>query len=198
MEVLNVSWMKRFFDICWKRFPAASLWAVLSAISLVSPCLAQEGPVATEYEIKAAFLLNFAKFTEWPPSKFSNADAPLIFGILGDDPFDGQLDKMLKDKTIGGRHVRLERYKSPAEAKNAHVVFVGGADKRKAGSLAAALKGSSVLTVSDADQFAESGGMIGFKTVSNRIRFEINTKAAEKENIKISSKLLSLATNILK
>ncbi|MGV3774651.1 MAG: YfiR family protein [Verrucomicrobiales bacterium] len=172
------------------------IMAIIFAAALPNHGHAQGAPKAAEYEIKAAFILNFAKFTEWPSNKFESTNAPIIIGILGEDPFDGSLERVLKGKTISGRAIHLERYRTPAEARKAHVLFMGDTDRKRVGQQLTGLTGANVLTVSEMDGFAETGGMIGFTEIADRVRFEINPKAADKEQVKISSKLLSLATKI--
>lgn len=167
------------------------------SFGLTDTSRAQGTRAASEFEIKAAFILNFAKFAEWPAPK-GGTNTPMILGILGEDPFEGALDKVAKGKTISGRQIQVIRYRNTNEARGAHLLFIATNDRRRATHAASTLAGSGVLTVGQTEDFAENGGMIGFKTVDDRVRFEINPKAAEKEGIKISSKLLSLATKVWK
>jgi hypothetical protein len=155
---------------------------------------AQEAP-PTEYQLKAAFLLNFAKFVEWPPAAFSDATSPIILGILGSNPFGDALERTIRDKTINNRPLVIKEFRSAAEATNCHLLFIGASEKAR---LPAVLKGlneakASVLTVGETDRFTESGGMINFVRQGNKIRFQINEVAAKGVGLKISSKLLSLA-----
>ena len=155
---------------------------------------AQEAP-PSEYQLKAAFLLNFAKFVEWPPTAFAGANSPMILGILGENPFGDALERTIRDKTINNRPLVIKEFRSAAEATNCHLLFIGASEKAR---LPAVLKGlseakASVLTVGEADRFTESGGMINFVRQGNKIRFQINEVAAKGVGLKISSKLLSLA-----
>jgi hypothetical protein len=147
----------------------------------------------TEYQIKAAFLFNFAKFVEWPPTAFAEATSPLVIGILGDNPFGGDLDRTIRDKTINNRPLVVREFRSPAEATNCHMLFISTSVKQRLPEIFKALRGASVLTVGETDRFTEAGGMINFVAEGNKTRFQISEVAAKSVGLKISSKLLSLA-----
>jgi hypothetical protein len=159
---------------------------------LMASSSAQEGQ-PTEYQVKAAFMFNFAKFVEWPPQAFTNASSPIIIGILGDDPFGSNLEQIIRNKTINEHPLRLERFRRITEAVHCHVLFISASEKQRVTEIMKELGGASVLTVSETEGFTESGGMINFVKESNKVRFQINDPAARKSKLKISSKLLSLA-----
>jgi hypothetical protein len=148
----------------------------------------------TEYQIKAAFLFNFAKFVEWPPRAFAGATSPIVIGILGDNPFRDDLARTIQGKTIDEHPLLTKEYRSPAEATNCHILFISTSEKKRLPEIFEALKGTSVLTVSETDRFTESGGMINFFQERSRIRFQINKEAANGVGLKISAKLMNLAT----
>ena len=167
-------------------------------LGLISPllvgrhCSAQEPP-PTEYQIKAAFLFNFAKFVEWPPRVLTEAKSPIIIGILGENPFHEDLAQVVRNKSIDQHPLLIHELRSPAQAANCHVLFISTSEKKRLPEIFAALKSASVLTVGEMDQFTEAGGMINFVLVGTKIRFEINQEAATSAGLKISSKLMSLA-----
>jgi YfiR/HmsC-like len=146
----------------------------------------------SEYQVKAAFLYNFAKFVKWPEAAFPAGDTPVIIGILGDDPFGPNLEMAVRNKTVNGHPVVIRRV-SPAELKQCQIVFIARTPKRNLAEVSAALNGVAVLTVSELDRFTDSGGMIRFVVESNKVRFEINDAAARAAGLTISSKLLNLA-----
>ena len=148
----------------------------------------------TEYQIKAAFLFNFAKFVEWPPAAFAEATSPMVIGILGENPFGDDLERTIRGKTINNRPLVIKEFRSPAEATNCHVLFISTSEKQRLPEILKSLHGTSVLTVGETDRFIETGGMINFVAEGNKIRFQINEVAAESAGLKISSKLLSLAS----
>lgn len=153
---------------------------------------AQEtGP--TEYQIKAAFLFNFAKFVQWPHTAFAADTSPLVIGVLGENPFQGDLERTIRDKVIDEHPLVLKELRTSAQATNCHILFISTSEKSRLPEILTRLKGASVLTVSEMDRFTESGGMINFILEGTKIRFQINQDAATKVGLKISSKLMSLA-----
>jgi len=167
--------------------------AVLAA-ALIQPLSAspQDDP-PLEYKVKAAFLYNFARFTEWPAEKFESEDSPLVIGIVGEDPFGEHFDKLVKDKKIGNRPVRLRRLKEIAEAVDCHVLFVGGLGREEVEKLFEKLGDRPVLTVGERPKFAHSHGVINFVIEDEKVRFEINPGRAKQRGLKISSRVLQLA-----
>lgn len=147
----------------------------------------------SEYQIKAAFLFNFAKFVEWPPQAFANQDSPMVIGVLGENVFGDSLERAVRNKAINNHSLQFRVYHSLDEITNCHVLFISSSEEARYGKILDALNGLNVLTVSESDHFIDSGGMINFVLEDKRIRFQINNQAAQKAGLKISSKLLSLA-----
>ena len=166
---------------------------LLFLLLAVMPSGAQTAP--SEYQIKAAFLFNFAKFVDWPPTAFPAPSSPVIIGVLGKNVFGDTLEQTLHDKSINNHPVELRVFHSVAEVTNCHVLFISTSEKGRLAKTLAALQGTSILTVSEMDEFISAGGMINFVIEDDKIRFEINNDAAEKAGLKISSKLLSLASH---
>jgi YfiR/HmsC-like len=148
---------------------------------------------AEEYQTKAAFLFNFAKFVDWPAHKFTQPDSPLIIGIVGTDPFGGLLEEAAGDKRINDRTVIVSHIESLEEMRKCHIVFICRSETDRLGSILAEVHGDNVLTVGDSDKFISHGGMINFVMVGNAVRFEINGSAARRAGLRISSKLQQLA-----
>jgi hypothetical protein len=157
------------------------------------PLMAQT-KVATEYQVKAAFLYNFAKFVDWPPAAFKDAKEPLDICIYGHDPFGAALEDALFGKTVGGRRVALGRATKLQDLAGCHIIFVSSSEREPTADLASRLKGRAVLLVGESEDFVASGGTIQFTIEDNRVRFVINPDAADRAGLKISSKLLALAT----
>jgi hypothetical protein len=149
----------------------------------------------SEYQVKAAFLFNFAKFIQWPEQAFSDSKSPFSFGVLGDDPFDGDLVRATREKILNGRPLVVKACRTLEEARNCHVLFISNSEKSRLKSIFQGLDGTHVLTVGDSANFVESGGMINFFRDGNKIRFEIKDETAKKAGLKIDSKLLGLAKN---
>jgi hypothetical protein len=153
---------------------------------------AQEPP-PTEYQLKAAFLLNFAKFVEWPQATFPETNSPMFLGVLGKNPFGDTLERTVRGKTVNNRQVVIMECRSPAEATNCHMLFICTSEKEHLREVIKGLSGTPVLTVGEMDGFIEAHGMIKFIWEGKKIRFQINEVEANNAHLKISSKLLSLA-----
>jgi hypothetical protein len=158
-----------------------------------SPGTRADAQSISEYQVKAAFLYNFARFVEWPKDAFPDARTPILLGIVGEDPFGGALEQTVKGKTISGRELVLKRVPPQQDLKGFHLLFVSSSEARHLSQIMESVNGKGVLTVGETDGFTQAGGVINFTLVENKVRFEINTDAAERAGLKISSKLLSLA-----
>jgi hypothetical protein len=169
---------------------------------LVRVPLAGAEPAASaatgEYQVKAAFLFNFAQFVEWPAPAFAERSTPLTIGICGPDPFGAYLDELVRGESVGGRPIAVKRFQEPAEIKDCHILFISVADPARVQGIIAALKGRSILTVGDGENFSQQGGMVRFVTESGKIRLRINVEAARSEGLIISSKILRPATIVTK
>jgi hypothetical protein len=174
-----------------RRALLRTLLAGLCLALAPAPLAAQKAP--SEYEVKAAFLYNFARFVEWPPEAAGGDDRPFVVAVLGDDPFGDALDRTLAGKTVASRPISVRRVSSPEEAQRANIVFVCSSEKTNVTHVLRVLGGGRVLTVGEMSGFAEQGGMIGFRTEDRRIRFDINADQAHRAGLRISSQLLKLA-----
>lgn len=155
--------------------------------------LRAQAPAASEYQVKAAFLYNFARFVEWPGDALPGPTASIVLCVYGEDPFGPALDEMVKGKSINNRDLAIHRAKNTQELKQCQVVFIDGAESKRLPEILGALQGSSVLLVGESGGFAEQGGQIQFLLEDNKVRFSINVDAVERAHLKISSKLLALA-----
>ena len=151
-----------------------------------------------EYKIKAAFLLNFMQFVEWPAPVATNSETALVLGICGEDPFGATLDDTVKGETVRGHPLVIKRARRAADLTECHLVFVCQSEKDRLKEILQASREGSALMVSDIEQFCPQGGMIGLVTETGRIKFEINQAAAEQKGLKISSKLLRLGRTVAK
>ena len=168
---------------------ALALSLVLGAIFISST----EGQTADEYKVKAAFLFNFAKFVEWPPTSFTSNDQPIEICVLGQNPFGTSLEDAVRGKLAANRTFVVREVSSAQQACTCHILFVGASERKRSRTVLVELKGDSVLTVGETEDFTASGGVISFKLQDGRVRIEIDPAAAERGNLRISSKLLSLA-----
>ncbi len=145
-----------------------------------------------EYSIKAAYLYNFAKLATWSSSSFANEKQPVTIGVFGKNPFGSALRRLALKKRVHGRRLVIRHLRSLKELSGCHVVFVCKSEEARLSAVLVALQDIRALTVSDIDGFARHGGVIGLRTAANKMTFEVNLDAADRAEIKLSSKLLRL------
>jgi hypothetical protein len=145
----------------------------------------------SEYEVKAAFLLNFTKFVEWKPDVFSNANSPLTICIMGSDPFGTTIDLVVENELVNNRKLTVRRISDVPQAKTCQVLYISSTGRELRRILRQV--GAGVLTVGDADDFIEAGGIVRFIVENRRVRFEIARGVAENMGLQVSSQLLKVA-----
>lgn len=152
--------------------------------------------VNKEYQVKAAFLYNFAKFVDWPPGHFTDSERPIVIGIVGQDPFGEELQKIVRGRRVNGRALTIRSIGSVADARTADVIFIRAGAEQRLREMSAALLDAGVLTVGESDEFTAEGGMITFLLAGDKIRFAINLGPAERAGLKLSAQLLKLAADV--
>jgi hypothetical protein len=177
----------------FRRSPCLALSIALSAVLGSAAYARAQAERVSEYQVKAAFLYNFAKFVEWPDAPSTNGRDPILLCVAGRDPFGKILEQTILGKTANGHPFMIKLFKKDEDASGCHILFTDSSDETYIRSLFDRLKGSSVLTVGETGKFLRLGGIINFTLEENRVRFEINVDAAERARLKISSKLLSVA-----
>lgn len=176
------------------RFSGLFPLIFIFCLSLASPRELHADPLhAGEYQVKAAFLLNFAKFVEWPAGHVKDT---FTIGILGRDPFDGALDS-LSGRTVKGKRVVVRRYEYPEDAREADILFISSSEKRSLPRILKTIMGNSILTVGDSKDFGRAGVIINLLLMQKRVGFEINLAAAQRDGLQISSNLLKLAREVI-
>jgi uncharacterized protein DUF4154 len=156
------------------------------------------GQALDEYRVKAAFVYNFAKFIEWPSRAFHGPSEPIAICVLGQDPFGGALQETVKGKEAAGRQLLVRNISDVRGPGSCQILFVSSSERKHLSSILAGAKRCGLLTVGEMDGFASAGGIINFKLEDGRVRFEINVEAAQQNELRISSKLLSLAESVKK
>lgn len=165
--------------------------STLIVASLLGGAQAGAQAVQNEYDVKAAFIYNFTKYIEWPPSALPG-NTPIVIGIVGRDPFGRSIDELLQGKSVSGRSLRVRRLNwGDDEITSCHVLFIssGSFDPVRL----AKLRGRPILTIGESPGFTAKGGIINFVIEGGRVRFDVNPDLANSGGIQISSKLLSLA-----
>jgi hypothetical protein len=148
---------------------------------------------ASEYQVKAVFLFNFAHFVEWPADSFHRSDAPFVIGVLGTDPFGSTLDDVVRGEFIDQHPLAVRRVRDLGEASDCNILYIGHTDPAQLDAVLQALKGHSVLTVSDADSDDRRGVIIRLLTENSHVRLRIDVGAARADKLTISSNLLRSA-----
>ena len=169
-----------------------ALWLGLAVWPLTPELQAQ----SLGYQVKAAFLLNFTKFVDWPAAAFAAPDAPITICVIGDDPFGAILDRTVQGESVNGRAVRARRLVPEANPRSCHVLFISRSEQGSLDLIFAALRGSSTLTVSELPGFTRVGGMIEFLIEDGKVRFYISAAAADAAGVKLSSRLLRVAKEV--
>lgn len=181
---------------CSRTLQLQSRWR-LFLLSLYCLAAVAQAQSATEYQVKAAFLFNFARFVEWPAEAFPSADSALQICVLGQDPFGRDFEQVIMDKTVNGHRIEVAHPEGVPQARACHILFVATSEKAHLPMILHGLKGASVLVVGDTAGFATLGGAINFVIDDSRVRFEINLKAAELAHLKLSARLLTVAKVVL-
>jgi hypothetical protein len=146
-----------------------------------------------DYSIEAAFLSNFGKFVQWPQNSFVSQSAPIIIGVYGEDPFHDSLKDIVHSRTINSHPVIVQPVPFN-KLQYCQILFICPSEQKNLSAIIRKLNGACVLTVTENINPFQSGVMINFVRKGNHVRFEINDAAARRVGLKISSKLLSLAT----
>ena len=146
-----------------------------------------------EYELKASFLFNFAKYTIWPSHTFRDPKSPIILGIVGKDPFGEILDKAFANKKIGRRPILIKRFGRAKRVPFAHMIFFGKLAPKVESSLQKKLALRATLSIADRPGVAGKGTSAGFYMDRGKVRFEISKRAVEGSHLNMSSQLLKLA-----
>jgi hypothetical protein len=169
-----------------------------TALGLIILLLVVEGSPSpaqapSEYAVKAAFLVKFIHYVEWPADGRSER-APFVVGVLGTDPFGNVLDEMLAEKQVNGRKIVARRFKRLEDAATgSSILFISSSEWPDLTEILRTMDRHPVLTVGEIDHFASRGGVIGFRLEGNKVRFDINAERADRAGLKVSSQLLKLA-----
>jgi hypothetical protein len=160
---------------------------------MLLPPLAAAAQDVTEPSLKAAFIYNFAKFTEWPANAMA-AGEPFVLCVLGDAATGQALERAVKGRTLAGHTMNVLQYQSDVPPREAcHVLYVSGVNASQAAKLIAGLRDTAVLTISDVDGFTQQGGIAQFFFEHGQLRFNVHVESARRARLQISSRVLALA-----
>lgn len=169
-----------------------ALAAVTAAALALCPAGLATAQGALEYAVKANYLYKFGPFVDWPAAVFASPSAPFNVCIVGEDPFGAPLDEATRGQTVAGHPVAIHRLRMMTASAGCHVLYVGRSRGQKPAEILQLVRETPVLTVTDERQ-GVAGGIVQFVLKDGRVRFTVNTEAAQTSGLTISSKLLGLA-----
>lgn len=171
--------------------------AACAAGAAIAPALAQPNG-SLERSVKAAFLYKFLGYTEFPSNAFADAAAPVVIGVIGADELAAELARVVAGRNVAGRPVQVKVFREGDTPAQVHLLFIGGADPARVRDVLRAVKGSPMLLVTENEQGLLHGSVINFKIVDERVRFDVSLEAADRNSVKLSSRLLTVANNVYK
>jgi len=149
-----------------------------------------------EYQVKAAFLFHFAQLVDWPADAIGDGDRSLNLCVFDDDPQRLELQSTLEGNLIGDRLFHIRLLSEPQAIHGCNILFLSRDERRRQPATLLDVRDQPILTVGETESFLSDGGMIRFRLEGERIRFDINLAAADSARLKISSRLLLLATSV--
>ncbi len=170
-----------------------SIFALFLLVAVVFPG-SNTAAAKSEEAVQAALILKFAKFVEWPRTEFRSASSPIVIGVLGDDRLRELLTFMAIDKKVSGRELKVVDANTSSSWSSVQILFIDESESDKLSRVLTSVNGKSVLTVSEAEGFAEQGGMIYLGRGSKKLNLTINTAATRAARLNVDSKLLGIAT----
>lgn len=169
-------------------------WAVaLPTIALLLAIPSGSRASVGEDEVKAAFLLNFTRYVDWPASTFADARAPFMICVLNDPEFASTASKVIGDRTVEERPISVSARESLESARDCHVLYLPASQQDQQETVISEIADVSILTVSDSEGFAVMGGIANFRRAGSKLRLEINREAAARARLKVSARLLRIA-----
>lgn len=175
------------------RLARCVIAVALLCASAESPAQPTRPHISLEYAVKATYLYKLAPFVNWPPRTFTAPNAPFQICIVGDDPFGDYLERAVAGHSLGAHPFTVRRLDKLQAGDDCQIAFIGRLSRQSLGDALAAVQGRPVLTVTDSNITDESGSIMQFVIENGRVRFDIDTNAAARNHLAISSKLLNLA-----
>jgi hypothetical protein len=186
---LKTNFISSFGSFIFKWLQLTLILFMLShgSVSYAAP------PIAPEYQVKAVFLYNFANFIRWPRTAFSNSHAPFNICILGDDPFQQDIDATVENEQVHRHAVKVKRLNNRFNTDGCQILFISRSKAAHFTRILNLIRKRPILTVSDIDDFVARGGMIQFFKYRKRIRFYIAPDTLKESELRASGNLLRVA-----
>ncbi len=169
------------------------LAVALALLVASSGAQADSDATVAEYRIKAAFLLKFVGFIDWPAGTFDRADAPFVIGVLGGATLGDELERIAAGRQVDGHSVRVRQLGRGDSSAGLQVLFVGRTEGTRLNAVAAAGDGVPMLLVSESDGALAQGSAVNFVVLDDKVRFDVALRAINRAGLKISARLLAVA-----
>lgn len=172
--------------------------SVLVLVTVLASCGAAtvRAQTSLEYNAKAALLLNFTRFIEWPDAAFAGPQSPVTLCVFARNPFGDALERSLQGEMVGNRPLALRVVRNTAGTDGCHLLFVpAGTESRAAASLRRTE--SHAVSVGESRRFETMGGAVTFVVDAGRVRFNVNLRPIEARGIRISARMLQLASRVV-
>lgn len=182
----------------WGRLGTMCRLVVLAALiaQTYAPAPAVAQVSATIEQLEAALLITFVRFVDWPGEMVPSADAPFVVGVVSDQTLTDAVNRAAAGRQIAGRPLVARRLQWDEDLAGVHVLFIGDPEQRRLPALLERVRHTKVLTVARLAEFGAAGGMITLQARGGRVGFSVNSRATELSGMRISSFLLSHATNV--
>jgi len=169
-----------------------ALPALIAVLCLALPGLARAASDESEDRVKAAFVYQFTNYIDWPEDTLKSK-APFVIDVIGRSPLVDELQALAKVKTVKGHHIEVAALDDGARIATAHVIIINTGDEAVVARIAAKLKNTPCLIISEGPDFARKGAMINFFVEQDRLRFEVNRSAVAAAKLHVAAPLLTLA-----
>jgi len=176
---------------------ALACLCILMTLAATPMSLIGQGSAA-EYQVKAAFLFHFAQLVDWPPDAFGPAGQSISLCLFDDEPERQEFQETVEGKSLGDRTLHVRLLHDQQDLQGCNILFLSLDEARRQHAVLSSTQGQPVLTIGETDTFLKDGGMIRFHLEGDRVRFDINLPASESSKLKISSRLLLLASQVLR
>ncbi|HSW05427.1 YfiR family protein [Aquabacterium sp.] len=170
---------------------------VLLSSLVAAPSLAQASPSAAEYQIKAAYLVKFLGYIDWPSQAFGAGDAPLVIGVLGAGSLADELAQVASGRQVGGRALAVRKLRPGDAATELQVLFIARPENARLPTIAATARDRALLIVTESDEAMPQHSAINFVVVDDKVRFDVATHAFDKANLRVSARLLTVARKVM-
>jgi hypothetical protein len=176
---------------------AGVLWCASASLLAQTSAVRPAGP--SEDNVKAAYLLRFLNYVEWPAASLGGPDAPLVVGVANEEPVLAELQRQAIGRSVNHRQVLVRRVNAGDALAGLHVLFIGARNERaRMATLLHQLHAAPVLAVTESEGALEQGSMINFRLVDDRLRFEVALDPVKRSGLELNTRLLSVASAVIK